>query len=114
MTASRFSRRDCLRWAVAAALGGLTSPATSRAWGAVSYDNLATGDYLGEPNIVATVTTAKFFTEGPAYDGKHFIYFSNVAANQICRFDVLTGELSVFRENTNAANGLDFDRQGNL
>lgn len=114
MTESRISRRDCLRSGVAAAFGGLTWSATSRAWGAVSYDNLATSDYLAEPKIVATVTTPKFFTEGPAYDGKKFLYFSNVAANQICRFDVLTGELSVFREDTNAANGLEFDHQGNL
>lgn len=114
MTVSRISRRDCLRSAVAAAFGGLAWPAVSRAWGAVSYDNLATRGYLGGPRIVATVTTPKFFTEGPAYDGKQFLYFSNVAVNQICRFDALTGELSVFRENTNAANGLEFDQQGNL
>ena len=104
MTVPCISRRDCLRSAVAAAFGGLTWSAASWARGAVSYENLATSDYLGEPRIVATVTTPNFFTEGPAYDGKQFLYFSNVAASQICRFDVLTGELSLFRENTNAAN----------
>lgn len=114
MTVSCISRRDCLRSAVAVAFGGLTWSPTSRAYGAVSYDNLATRDYLGEPKVVATVTTPKFFTEGPAYDGKQFLYFTNVAANQICRFDVETADLSVFRENTNAANGLEFDNQGNL
>lgn len=114
MTGSCISRRDCLRSAVAAAFGGLAWSATSRAWGAVSYDNLATRDYLGEANVVATVTTPKYFTEGPAFDGKQFLYFTNVAANQICRFDVRSGELSVFRENSNAANGLEIDRQGNL
>jgi len=114
MTVPSISRRDCLRATVAAAFGGLTWSATSRARGAVSYDNLVTSDYLGEPRIVATVTTPKFFTEGPAYDGNQFLYFSNVAANQICRFDVLADELSVFRENTNAANGLEIDQQGNL
>ena len=114
MNLSFISRRDCLRSAVAAALGGLTWSKASRAWGAVSYDSLATSEYLGEAKIVATVTTPKFFTEGPAYDGKQFLYFSNVAANQICRFDVVTSELSVFQEDTNAANGLEFDQQGNL
>lgn len=105
------TRRDWLRCSAAAMAGGLIR---SRAFGAVSYDDLPSKDYLGEPKIVATVTTPKFFTEGPVYDGKQFLYFSNVAANQICRFDVKTSEFSVFRENTNAANGLEFDHRGRL
>ena len=108
------SRRDWLRWSAAAAVG---STMTSRAQAAVSYADLPTKDYLGEASIVAAVTTPKFFTEGPAYDGKQYLYFSNVAANQICRFDThkgMLGELAVFRQNTNAANGLDFDPDGNL
>lgn len=114
MTYLSFTRRDCLRSAMAAVVGGWNWSARSQAWGAVRYDHLSTGDYLGEPKIVATVTTPKFFTEGPAYDGKQFLYFSNVAADQICRLDVRSGELSVFRENTNGANGLEFDSKGNL
>lgn len=111
MLDSRLSRRDWLQWSAAAVAAGMTA---ARSWGAVSYADLPTKEYLGEPKIVATVSTPKFFTEGPAYDGKRFLYFSNVAANQICRFDVMSGELSVFRENTNAANGLEFDREGQL
>ncbi len=85
-----------------------------RTFGKVPYENLATAEYLGAPKIVATVATPKFFTEGPVYDGQRFLYLSNVSANQICRFDTRTNELSVFRENSNAANGLEFDRDGNL
>ncbi len=107
----QLSRRDWLQWSAGAVAASMM---TSRSWGAVSYADLPTKDYLGEPKIVATVTTPKFFTEGPAYDGKQFLYFSNVAANQICRCDVMTGELSVFRENTNGANGLEFDHRGRL
>lgn len=108
------SRRQ---WLKSAACGVVASHAlatarSSRA--AVPYDGLATADYLGTPQIVATVSTPRFFTEGPAWDGQRNVYFTNVYPQQICRFDVTTAELSVFREQSNAANGLAFDARGTL
>ena len=88
---------------------GLTSaPAEDR------YSNLPTDKYLGTAEIAATVEDKKFFTEGPAADLHGDLYFTNVSANKVLKFAVKDRTLTVARENTNAANGLAFDRDGNL
>jgi gluconolactonase len=53
------------------------------------------------------------FTEGPAIDAKGNIFFTDIPNNRIHKWSV-DGKLSTFRENTGAANGLFFDKQGNL
>jgi gluconolactonase len=53
------------------------------------------------------------FTEGPAWTGKALI-FTSIRDSRIMRYDPTTGVCDVFRENTNEANGLHIDRQGNL
>ena len=52
-------------------------------------------------------------TEGPVWDGSGLIY-SQVAASKAWRWDAATGETNVWRENTNNANGMQFDRTGRL
>ena len=52
-------------------------------------------------------------TEGPVWDGTGLIY-SQVAASKAWRWDAATGETNVWRENTNNANGMQFDRSGRL
>ena len=52
-------------------------------------------------------------TEGPAWDGAGLL-FTDIGNNRILRYDASDGNISVFREDTNAANGLMFDRQGQL
>ena len=52
-------------------------------------------------------------TEGPAWDGSALL-FTHIPASRIMRFDPATGEVSVHREGTNCANGLNFDAQGRL
>ena len=52
-------------------------------------------------------------TEGPAWDG-HALLFTHIPASRILRYDPAGGELSVYREGTNCANGLMFDPQGLL
>jgi gluconolactonase len=52
-------------------------------------------------------------TEGPAWDGSGLLY-TRIQHSRIMRFDAATGTVSVFRENTNCANGLTFDAQGRL
>ncbi|TAK24170.1 MAG: SMP-30/gluconolactonase/LRE family protein [Chloroflexota bacterium] len=52
-------------------------------------------------------------TEGPAWDGGGLL-FTDVRNNRILRFDDATRRIDVFREGTNQANGLMFDRQGRL
>ncbi len=54
------------------------------------------------------------FTEGPAYDGKKRVLFTDIPANRIYQFHYGSGTVSVFREDTGGANGLMFDQQGRL
>ena len=53
------------------------------------------------------------FTEGPASDQEGNIYFTDIPNNRIHVWSV-EGELSTFMEDTKGANGLYFDRKGNL
>ncbi len=53
------------------------------------------------------------FTEGPAADAKGNIFFTDIPNNRICKWS-LDGKLSTFRENSGGANGLYFDKDGNL
>ncbi len=53
------------------------------------------------------------FTEGPAADRDGTILFSDIG-NRILRYDPRTGETTVYREDSGRANGLIFDRDGNL
>jgi gluconolactonase len=53
------------------------------------------------------------FTEGPARDAQGNIYFTDIPNGRIHKWS-LDGKLSTFRENSGGANGLFFDRDGNL
>ena len=52
-------------------------------------------------------------SEGPAWDGSGLL-FTRIQHSRIMRFDPASGSVSVWRENTNCANGLTFDAQGRL
>jgi gluconolactonase len=52
-------------------------------------------------------------SEGPAWDGSGLLY-TRIQHSRIMRYDPATGICSVYRENTNYANGLTFDAQGRL
>ena len=82
-----------------------------RASGAADYGDLATNKFLGRVNVLATVEDSKVFTEGPAW-GHGALYFTNVRAAKILKWD--GQKLSIFRENSNEANGLHFDVKGDL
>ena len=53
------------------------------------------------------------FTEGPAADKEGNIYFTDIPNNRIHKWSV-DGKLSTFMENSDKANGLFFDKNGNL
>ena len=53
------------------------------------------------------------FTEGPAVCAEGNVYFTDIPNNRIHRWST-EGELSTFRENSGGANGLFFDKDGNL
>ncbi len=50
-------------------------------------------------------------TEGPVWDGRSLL-FTNIPNSRIMRYDPNSGEVSVWRESTNAANGLMLDGDG--
>jgi len=52
-------------------------------------------------------------TEGPAWDGSGLLY-TRIQQSRIMRYDAAAGACTVYRENTNCANGLTFDAQGRL
>ncbi len=52
-------------------------------------------------------------TEGPAWDGETLLY-THIPASRILRYDPQTGQTSVYRDNTNHTNGLNFDSEGRL
>ena len=52
------------------------------------------------------------FTEGPAWDGKRALYFTDIPNERIHKWE--DGKLSVFREKSGRANGLYFDKEGAL
>jgi len=53
------------------------------------------------------------FTEGPAADQAGNVYFTDQPNNRIWKYDTM-GKLAVFMENAGRANGLFFDKKGNL
>ena len=59
------------------------------------------------------VATALSMTEGPTVDREGNVYFADVITQRIMRFSK-DGVLSIYRENSNAANGLLIDPQGRL
>lgn len=51
------------------------------------------------------------FTEGPVWDGSG-VLFSDIPNSRVLRYDADTGETEVYREDTNAANGLKLGPDG--
>lgn len=62
-----------------------------------------------DPEIAATLA----FTEGPTVDREGNVYFTEIVNQRIMRLDK-NGSLSVFRENSNVANGLLIDSENRL
>ncbi|MFT4555822.1 MAG: gluconolactonase [Planctomycetaceae bacterium] len=76
------------------------------------YAGLNSAQYLSDLKVLATVEDEKVFTEGPAADAHGNLYFTNVPADKILKWDGKS--LTVFREKSNAANGLYFEPDGSL
>jgi gluconolactonase len=68
----------------------------------------AQGQKLPGVGDVIKVHDGFAFTEGPAYDGSKFLYFTDIPNNRIMRTD-LKGNLEVFLEPSGKCNGLMFD-----
>jgi gluconolactonase len=68
---------------------------------------------IGPEGEATKVVTGFGFTEGPAWDGKALLYFTDIPNAKIHTVDA-EGEVGVFVENSGPANGLMFDRAGEL
>lgn len=81
-----------------------------------TYETISTTEKLflaHEP--VEAIHTGSKWNEGPAYfpASRHLIW-SDIPNSRLMRFDEITGSVSVFREQSNNANGNTIDRQGRL
>lgn len=61
---------------------------------------------------VEKVTGGFAFTEGPVFSRRGYLLFSDIPPKRIMKW--MQGAVTVFRENSNGANGLTFDHQGRL
>lgn len=66
-----------------------------------------------QPGYEAKTATTVAFTEGPTVDAAGNVFFTETVSNRIVKLTP-SGETSVFRERSNAANGLLFDPRGRL
>jgi gluconolactonase len=87
-----------------------------RSWTRVaSILGFAVGCALSSPLVaqVPEVATTVAFTEGPTVDRDGNVYFTDIINQRIYKLSA-AGELSVYRENSNVANGLLIDPQNRL
>jgi gluconolactonase len=88
-------------------------PITRRQLGASIFGALGSGALAQEERQIDRVAGGFRFTEGPAWSREGFLVFSDVPNDQILKY--VPGEKpTVFRENSNGANGNAFDAQGRL
>ncbi len=81
---------------------------------AAAYTAVAGEQELVAPGAkVQRLADGFLFTEGPARDAEGNVYFSDIPNNRIHVWS-LDGKLTTFREDSGGANGLFFDRRGNL
>jgi gluconolactonase len=64
--------------------------------------------------ILDTLKKGFGFTEGPAVDKHGDVFFTDQPNDKIYRWDAATGAVSMFLSGTGRANGMEFDKDGNL
>ena len=80
----------------------------------VSAQNVADNDIIAKGAKVEMLAEGFSFTEGPAVDKSGNVYFTDQPNNRILMWSVQNNKLSVFHENSGRANGLYFDKKGNI
>jgi gluconolactonase len=68
----------------------------------------------GPRGQLVTLAEGYSFTEGPATDRKGNVYFTDQPNDRIHRWDAVTGKVTLWLQGTGRANGMIFDRDGNL
>lgn len=115
MSRLRIQRRQFFRQVAAASVAAVTIVRAQplRAAGIEDqYAGLDSSKYLSDLQALTKVVDRKVFTEGPCCNRAGDVFFTNTEASKILRWN--GRELSVFRQDDNAANGLLFDRLGRL
>ena len=74
----------------------------------------AQGQILPPDASVERLATGYSFTEGPVYDGKGSLFFTDIQRSDIIRYNVATGDTEVVDSNSGGANGLFFDQNEQL
>ncbi|RPJ81496.1 MAG: SMP-30/gluconolactonase/LRE family protein [Acidobacteria bacterium] len=113
----RSCRRSFLKTSVLSSLGLSAMAVTRPAADGISelYAGLKSGGFFESDIRTETrLPDDASFTEGPAASPDGLVYFTNIPASRIYRWDPDARELTVFRENSGKANGLAFDHQGRL
>jgi gluconolactonase len=64
--------------------------------------------------ILDTIQKGFGFTEGPAVDKHGNVFFTDQPNDKIYRWDAATGAVTMFLSGTGRANGMEFDKDGNL
>jgi len=67
-----------------------------------------------EHGQLTTLGTGFSFTEGPAVDRHGNVFFTDQPNDRIYRWDAGTGDITLFLQGTGRANGMAFDKDGNL
>jgi len=86
----------------------------------ISVPLISTAQIVDKKNLVAKKATLNKvsddfeFTEGPAIHRTGDVYFTDQPNNNIVKWSFETGETKVFMEDAGRANGMFFDRMGNL
>ncbi|WP_373516930.1 SMP-30/gluconolactonase/LRE family protein, partial [Pricia sp.] len=78
------------------------------------YEGLKSELFLGDVTVETRIDDKEVFTEGPAVDRNGTVYFTNVPMNKILSWNPENKKLSVFKAESNGANGLRFTPEGNL
>ncbi len=79
-----------------------------------AYSQVHSNDIVAEGVIPVKLSDTYSFTEGPAADTKGDVYFTDQPNNKIYHWDCITGEITLFTNQSGRSNGLYFNAQGNL
>ncbi len=78
----------------------------------MSYTELSSSHYFKDLQPQTEVEIS--FLEGPAVDLEGHVFFTDIRSERIYEWDPSAKRITVFRENSNGANGLLFDPKGGL
>jgi gluconolactonase len=106
--------RACSRRGLLVAGVYFVGVAACTGWRTPRYEDLRSDRWLGPTRVLAELDGERAFAEGPAVAPDGDVFFTNLRQNRIMRYALASAALSVFREESNGANGQKFDAQGRL